>query len=318
MLIESLPPPLRDLTAVLSRLTRSSVRLAPELDDEVLGKTLQNPARTRGRHPAIAQMHHLLRSTGSDWERRCHRVRVLAKAFPMSAHNWQQLHPDNSHALTARSWTVLLTARSTGRAAAAEEALALCRKAASAWTEDPTPWVAMLGSLRTLARPDREISAVRAEIGRRSRWHRRAYLEILGYLSPEEQGSLGALRDLIDDLRTTMPPGAPAACLPVEAAVRQSHRERSVRGLQGRGAGLCWSQPHILELLDHTTQRWLRPGFLRHASAVADINLLAYALVQARRSREAATALHGASGLATKWPWRYDGDPIELCTRHRK
>src|SRR5690606_27889024 len=148
-----------------------------------------------------------------------------------------------------------------GRAAAAEEALALCRKAASAWTEDPTPWVAMLGSLRTLARPDREISAVRAEIGRRSRWHRRAYLEILGYLSPEEQGSLGALRDLIDDLRTTMPPGAPAACLPVEAAVRQSHRERSVRGLQGRGAGLCWSQPHILELLDHTTQRWLRPGF---------------------------------------------------------
>lgn len=303
---------------MLSRLTRSSARLKPELDDEALGKALQTLARTRGYHPAIAQMHQLLHATGSDWERRCHRIRVLAKAFPTFAHSWQQLHPDNCHALTLRSWTLLLAARSTGRMTHAEEALALCHKAARAWPEDPTPWVAMLGCLRTLARPSGELNAVWAEINARTRWHRQAYLEILGYLSPEEQGSLWALRELIDDLRTAMPPTAPAACLPLEAAVRQFHRERAAQGLQGMGAGLYWTQDHIGELLDHTAQRWLQPGALRHASAIADFNLFAYALVQARRFKEAATVLQGTSGLVTAWPWQHDGDPVELYTRHRK
>ncbi|WP_328665456.1 hypothetical protein OG905_00720 [Streptomyces sp. NBC_00322] len=236
----------------------------------------------------------------------------------MFAHSWQQLHPDNSHALTLRSWAILLTARSTGRMTHVEEALAMCRTAARVWPEDPIPWVAMLGCLRTLARPYRELEAVWAEISDRSMWHRQAYLEILGYLSPEEQGSLRALRDLIDDLRTAMPPTAPAACLPVEAAVRQFHRERSIRGLQGAAAGIYWSQPHINELLDQTAQHWLQRGSMHHASAIADFNLLAYALVQARRFKEAATALEGTSGLVTEWPWQNDGDPVKLYTRHRR
>ncbi|AYC36128.1 hypothetical protein AQJ54_18980 [Streptomyces griseorubiginosus] len=78
-------------------------------------------------------------------------------------------------------------------------ALALCRVAAAARPADPTPWVGALAALRLLGQPSSELSPVWQEIHARHPWRREAHLQTLGYLSPEEQGSQAALRDLLDD-----------------------------------------------------------------------------------------------------------------------
>ncbi|MER6248168.1 hypothetical protein ACFYZI_31980 [Streptomyces griseorubiginosus] len=48
-----------------------------------------------------------------------------------------------------------------------------------------------------------------------------------------------------------------------------------------------WSQLHTARLLDQGTAHWLQPGHLRHVAAVADLGILAHALVRAGRGGEA-------------------------------
>ncbi len=47
------------------------------------------------------------------------------------------------------------------------------------------------------------------------------------------------------------------------------------------------------------------------AEALADLNLLAYALIQANRSGDAAEVFPAVSGVVTPWPWGLDGDPVQ-------
>jgi len=71
---------------------RQAPRLAPELDDVALGRVLRGIAAARGPGPqdlAISQVERLLRNTGDDWARRCHRVGVLAQAAPAQARSWR-------------------------------------------------------------------------------------------------------------------------------------------------------------------------------------------------------------------------------------
>ncbi|MEV6408799.1 hypothetical protein AB0M58_38670 [Streptomyces bobili] len=75
---------------------RQAPRLAPELDDVVLGRVLKGITAARGPGPqdlAIAQVERLLRATGDDWDRRCHRVGVLAQAAPALARGWRERRP---------------------------------------------------------------------------------------------------------------------------------------------------------------------------------------------------------------------------------
>ncbi|MEV6408798.1 hypothetical protein AB0M58_38665 [Streptomyces bobili] len=192
--------------------------------------------------------------------------------------------------------------------------MALCRVAADARPADPTPWVGALAALRLLKRPSSELSFVWHEIHARDPWHREAHLQILGYLSPEEQGSQAALRDFLDDAIAVMPWDAPTACLPLTAAVRQHHRERSSGGIQALGVSQYWSQPHTARLLDQGMAHWPQPGHLRHAAAVADLGMLAYALIRAGRSGGAGPVFSAVGGLVMPWPWSYEGDPVECYT----
>ncbi|MCW8380736.1 hypothetical protein [Streptomyces justiciae] len=205
---------------------RPGPRLAPELDDAPLGRVLKSVATARGVGPqdlAIAQVERLLRETGDDWDRRSHRVGVLAHAAPSLARHWRERRPHDPDALVLAAWAEL--------AADPWQALALSRAAAQARPEDPTPWVGALAAVRLLGRPSAEVLPVWAEIRARDPWHREAHLQALGYLSPEEQGSHSALRDFLDDITALMPPDAPAACLPLTAAVRQYHRDLDGGGI---------------------------------------------------------------------------------------
>ncbi|WP_181804970.1 hypothetical protein [Streptomyces shenzhenensis] len=281
-------------------------RLAPELDDTALGRVLTGVASARGPGPqdlAIAQLEQLLRDTGDDWDRRCHRVTVLAEAVPALARGWRARYPRDADALLLHAWSELPV---DPRAATVAFQLA-----ASARPADPTPWVGALAALRLLARPSAELTPVWREIRARDPWNREAHLQVLGYLSPEEQGSQAALRDFLDDLVATMPYGVPAQCLPLAAAVRQYHRDLDSGGTRALGTGRYWTQPHVAPLLDQALDHWLRPGHPRHAATVADLGLLAYALSRAARTEDAGAVFDAAGGLVTAWPWGHDGDPVE-------
>ncbi|MFI1565418.1 hypothetical protein ACH4ZX_20600 [Streptomyces sp. NPDC020490] len=284
-------------------------RLAPELDDTALGRVLKAVGSARGPGPqdlVIAQVERLLQDTRDDWDRRCHRVRVLAAAAPALARGWRLRRPRDPDALLLHGWSEL--------PADPRAATAAFRLAADALPGDPTPWVGALAALRLLARPSTELTPVWREIHARDPWHREAHLQMLGYLSPEEQGSQMALRDFVEDVIAVMPYGVPAACLPLTAAVRQYHRDLDSGGIRAIGLGRYWSQPHVAPLLDQALDHWLRPSHPRHAAVVADLGLLAYALARALRPGDAAPVFDAIGGLVTAWPWGHDGDPVERYT----
>ncbi|QKZ20841.1 hypothetical protein [Streptomyces chartreusis] len=288
---------------------RPRPRLAPELDDAALGRVLRSILSARGSGPqdlAIAQIEQLLRETGTDWDRRCHRVAVLAQTAPALARGWRTERPQDPDALVLHAWAELATDPWT--------ALATCRLAAAAHPSDPTPWVGALAALRLLGRPRAEIVPVWQGVIERDSWHREAHLQVLGYLSPEEQGSQAVLRDFLDDVTAVMPPNTPAACLPLTAAIRQYHRDLDGGGIRALGASRYWSQPPVASLLDQALAQWLPSGRLRHAAAIADLGLLAYALARAGRRGETAAVFSATSGLVTAWPWEHDGDPVERYT----
>ncbi|WBO68941.1 hypothetical protein [Streptomyces camelliae] len=231
---------------------------------------------------------------------------MLAQAAPALARGWHKLRPRDADALVLAGWAELATDP--------WGALAFCRLAAEARPGDPTPWVAALAALRSLGRPRAELAPLWEEIRARDPWHREAHLQILGYLSPEEQGSQSALRDFLDDVVAVMPPDAPAACPPPTAAVRQYHRDLDGGGVRALGASRYWTQPHVARWVDQALTSWLSPGHLRQAAAVADLGLLAYCLVRAGRTGDARPVFTAIDGLVTPWPWGHEGEPLERYT----
>jgi hypothetical protein len=306
--------------ALFRRRTAAAPRLAPELDDAALGRVLRALGGAHGAGPQdilTVQAEQLLRDAGTDWDRRGHRVVVLAGAAPALARRWRAKHPHSADALVLHAWADVLTGRLTGRLDDAAATADTCRRAAEAAPADPTPWVALLAALCLERRTSAALTPVWQEIAARDPWNREAYLTIFVHLSPDGQGSQAARREFLDDVVTVMPPHAPPACLPLAAAVDQYHRELDGSGMSILVAARYWEQPQHTALLDRTAEQWLRPGHLRHAARVADLNLLAYALARAGRTEEAARAFLATENLVCPWPWQYEGDPVERFTHWR-
>ncbi|MGW1289004.1 hypothetical protein ACWD4N_36390, partial [Streptomyces sp. NPDC002586] len=71
-----------------------------------------------------------------------------------------------------------------------------------------------------------------------------------------------------------------------------------------------WSQEMAAQALDRAAHTWSQAGFLRHAKALADLNLLAYALMAADRRGEAGAVFEAVGGIVTAWPWQTGGEPL--------
>lgn len=307
--------------ALFRRRPAETPRLAPELDDAPLGRVLRSLAGAPGTGPQdilVAQAERLLRDANGDWDRRGHRVTVLAGAAPSLARRWRLKHPRSADALVLHAWADVHTARLTGRLDDAAATLDTCRRAADAAPADPTPWVALLAALCVEGRTSAELTPVWKEIAARDPWNREAYLTIFVHLSPDGQGSQAARREFLDDVVTVMPPQMPPACLPLAAAVDQYHRELAGSGLSALVAARYWEQPQNARLLDRTAPQWLQPGYLRHAARIADLNLLAYALAKAGRTDEARLTFHATENLVCPWPWQVEGDPVERFVHWRR
>jgi hypothetical protein len=196
-----------------------------------------------------------------------------------------------------------------------EQAVEACATAARLDPYDPNPWVARLGLLRQRRRSRTEVFPIWREIVARDPWHREAHLQMYGYLSPRQCGSHAQAMDFVDRVRATAPSNAPTAGLPLLSLIDRYHAALSQGGVQALTADRLWSGHEAARILDRAQDNWAEPGRLTHAAALADLNLLAYALSVAREQSRAALVFRSIAGVVTAFPWGYNGqDPVLAFT----
>lgn len=263
----------------------------------------------------IDQVERIIAEAGSDWDRRAHRCAVLAEAAAPSrlARSWRQRQPGSADALVFDAWVELVRGRHEGvmTEADADACADSCYRAADSRPEDPTPWVVLLGILRLLRADAQRLFEVWHEVAARDPWHREAHLQMLHYLSPEECGSRSRQLDFLDAVRAGVPATAPAVGIELTALVEEHERITARGGVEALLARGQWAHARASAALERAVTDWPRPGRLQHAAALADLNMLAYALVQAGRVREATATFELIGETVTPWPWGLDGDPLQ-------
>ncbi|WP_345700822.1 hypothetical protein [Kitasatospora terrestris] len=299
---------------IFGRRRTSAPRLAPELDDAELGRVRKHltAPQVQGQLDLSAGLvEQLLRDTGTDWDLRTHRLAVLAEAAsPGLAQVWRRQRPRDADPLVFQVWAELAQARRDGAVEDPRGLLERCHRAADLVPADPTPWIARLGALRLLSRPSEEVYPVCREIGSRDPWNRAAHLEMLGYLSPAECGSHAQALDFVDAVRAAAPANSAVAGLELALLLERYRATLAAGGVTALGARRRWTRPDAEAALERALT-WTLPGALSHAGAPADLNLLAYALVQAGRLREAATVFEVLGATVAPWPWALDGEPLQ-------
>jgi len=300
---------------IFGRRRSTTPRLAPELDDAELGKVCRALAapRVQGHLDLSAGLvEQLLQDAGRNWDLRTHRFTVLSAMAPLAlAQVWRRQRPKDPDALLFQAWTDLQDGRRTGALDDPQATVDRCRRAAELLPEDPLPWICLLGVLRLLRRPEAEVYPVCQEIGARDAWNREAHLEMLGYLSPDECGSHSQVMDFVEAVRSAAPPDSPVAAVELTMIVDRYRANLSAGGVTALGARHRWTRPDTEAALGRALATWPQPGFLTHAAASADLNLLAYALVQANRLAHAADVFRTIGPTVTAWPWEQHGDPLQ-------
>ncbi|MGW7404562.1 hypothetical protein ACWGI9_12660 [Streptomyces sp. NPDC054833] len=279
--------------------------------DGALGDSELVVARTalvQGRRQAVRS---LLLHTGDDWDRRGHRITVLAREPYAAAwaRDWLFAEPGSADASVLLALSLVRRARCRKEdPTAAREA---CRAAAALAPADPTPW---LGLLR-LERAGKEADRIFAEVCRRHPDHHHAHHLMAARLA-ERQAEDGPdprheVYDFADRAAERAPADSPLAVLPVVA-----HTER-YRALAATGrapadpaASGHWTGRRARRVLRAAFQWWLEWEHDDHPRRHVDLNFLAHAMSCAGRGAEAAALFRGIGRHVTPAPWSYpDRDP---------
>ncbi|MFI2427338.1 hypothetical protein ACH5A7_25135 [Streptomyces sp. NPDC018955] len=307
--------------ALFSSRTSRRPRIVPALDDAELARVLGRLSKRNGGGKAadVTLVSSLLKEAGDDWDRRGHRVSVLAEATADAeiAAAWLGKEPQSADALLFHSWTELARGLRDGRLEDAGQLVSRCHQAAERRPKDPLPWVVLLGVSRIERYGQNDVNAIWREATGRDRWHREAYLQMLAYLSPEEGGSSAAVLDFVDVVRTRIPANAPCAAVELTAAVRQYQGLLAQGGVRAMTAGQLWEGGQIAAALEQAAALWAKPGFFQHAAAQADLNVLAYALCAAGRAVDAHPVFETLQGTVTPWPWNADGPALQRFEQHQ-
>ncbi|MFK4103090.1 hypothetical protein ACI2L1_23980 [Streptomyces sp. NPDC019531] len=290
---------------------RTAPLLRPALDDDALHRTLTELRPTPQLHglgagrtrPLWQPVAELLQDTGRDWDRRWHRMSVLADQLPAAVcERWIAERPGDGDALVL--WACVRCVRyrrgSAERGTAVQDAERACLRAAEACPEDPTPWLALLGLMHSVAVPTRDAVTVWTEAVTRAPWHRGAYHRLLRYLSPRGHGTVNDMTDFARQAAAPAPYGSPLALLPVAARVELvAHRQRQMP----LGADSYWHEARADEEVDGALARWFHTAAAPHAEAVTDLNILAFALVRTHRPADAAPVFRRIGRHMTPHPW---------------
>ncbi|MBT3152538.1 hypothetical protein HTV45_16935 [Streptomyces sp. CHD11] len=306
--------------SLFSSRTSRRPRIAPALDDADLARVLGKLSKRggSGKSADVALVATLLEETGDDWDRRSHRMSVLAEATADTGVGsaWLAREPDNADALIFHAWSQLARGLREGHLEDAGQLLTQCHQAAELRPEDPLPWVVLIGVSRIERYGQNDVNAVWREATGRDRWHREAYLQMLAYLSPEEGGSSASVLDFVDVVRSRIPANAPCAAVELTAAVRQYQGLLAQGGVRAMTAGQLWEGGQIATALEQAAALWVKPGFFQHAAAASDLNVLAYALCAAGRAADAHPVFEALQGVVTPWPWDVDGPAVQRFEQH--
>ncbi|MEV7796806.1 hypothetical protein AB0O68_33315 [Streptomyces sp. NPDC087512] len=256
----------------------------------------------------------LLVQTGDDWDRRGHRVTVLAKEPSCAAwtREWLLAEPDSTDA------AVLLALARVRRALRGKEkpgrARDACRDAAALVPADPTPWLGLLMLERALG-TDEDVVRTFEHVRARYADHHHAHHLVVARLA-ERRGDGGPdplheVYEFANWAAEQAPADSPLAILPVVA-----HAER-YRVLAAAGhepadprASGHWVGRRARQVMKAAFDWWLEWEQEGHPRRLIDLNFLAHAKSCEGRGAEAAALFHRIGEHATPAPWSYpDRDP---------
>ncbi|MFG2131154.1 hypothetical protein ACGFNV_25505 [Streptomyces sp. NPDC048751] len=287
---------------------------AAQAFDAALDDTELRDARTaltQGRWQAART---LLARTGDDWDRRGHRVVVLAEE-PYSAawsRDWLVAEPDSADASVLLALALVHRAlRGKEKPARAREA---CHAAAALAPADPTPWLGLL-LLERAQGGEEEVVRLFDEVRLRHADHHHAHHLVVSRLAERRADAgpdpLHEVYDFAAWAAEQAPADSPLAILPVVA-----HAER-YRVLAGAGFEPAepsrsehWRGRRARLVMKAAFDWWLEWEHDGHPRRLVDLNFLAHAKVHEGRGAEAAALFHRIGTHATPAPWSYpDRDP---------
>jgi|GEM_PF-1489410 len=239
----------------------------------------------------------LLRATGRDWDRRTHRVRLLADVGSgnRTVETWQIAEPKNPDALVLRADTEVMRlfaalveqrtgegaidddAAAAGTEAAAAEvatsagasgqdrlprhqldrAARICLQAAESAPDDPVPWVSLMTLARLYAGGHPHTWHWWRELQARDPYNREGHHQALRHVSARWHGSHGEMYNFAQDTAAFAPPGSPLAALTQAARVEHYHHRLVTEGRSAVGLTYHWSHDAARQALRTTLNRWI-------------------------------------------------------------
>ncbi|MFF9104404.1 hypothetical protein ACF1AU_27905 [Streptomyces rubrogriseus] len=279
------------------------------LDDAEL--VAARAALAQGRWQSVRS---LLVHTGDDWDRRGHRVAVLAKESHCApwAREWLLAEPDSADA------SVLLAHALVHRALRGKEKPDRVReacRAAALVPDDPTPWLGLLVLERSLG-ADEDVVRVFDEVrGRYADHHHAHHLMVARLAERGGDGGPDPLHEVYDFANWAAeqaPADSPLAILPVVAHAER-YRVLAAAGHESpdpRASG-HWVGRRARLVMKAAFDWWLEWEQDGHPRRLIDLNFLAHAKSCEGRGAEAAALFHRIGEHATPAPWSYpDRDPF--------
>ncbi|MGW0084916.1 hypothetical protein [Streptomyces sp. NPDC003393] len=278
-------------------------------DTELVGA---RAALAQGRWQAVRA---LLARTGDDWDRRGHRVTVLAEE-PYAApwvRDWLLAEPESPDACALLGLCLVHSAL-RGKESP-ERAREACRSASGLAPADPTPWLGLLLLERGLG-AEEELVRLFDEVRLRHPDHHHAHHVMVAALAERHTAAgpdpLHEVYDFANWAAEQAPADSPLAILPVVA-----HAER-YRALAAGGqappdpaSSGHWAGRRARQVMKTAFDWWLEWGQEGHPRHMVDLNYLAHAKYCEGRGAEAAALFHRIGDHATPAPWAYpERDPV--------
>jgi hypothetical protein len=283
--------------------------LDPALDDVELVSA--RAALAQGRWQAART---LLAHTGDEWDRRGHRITVLALEPYCAAwaNDWLLAEPDSADAAVLLALAQVRRAlRGKEKPARAREA---CLSAAALAPADPTPWLGLL-MLEDPPGAGDEVVRLFGEIRARHPDHHHAHHLMVARLAEHraEAGPepLHQVYDFANWAAEQAPADSPLAILPVVAHAER-YRVLATAGHEppDPAASGHWTGRRARQVMKAAFDWWLEWEHEGHPRRLVDLNFLAHAKVHEGRGAEAAALFHRIGDHPTPAPWSYpERDP---------
>ncbi len=297
-------------------------RWHPAADDRRLAQ-----ACTDVRAGRYFSAHEVLKEARWEAELRAHRSLVLASEAADSdlAERWLAEEPSAESTLMWARVAVLRAVKMAGardRRAAALVRIAqtACERAAEAFPEDPTPWVALLAMAHLLRLRDPAPGGMMtsppgpwrlfSHILRFGPLHREAHHRLLAFYFDRHGGTKAARWDVASFLSQRVPANSALRLLPFVVLVEDYDRNALL-------ADRTWEQPTWRAAAMSAYHNWFPTVTDYRSVPVLDLSYLAHALFMGKREFEAREVFTAMGPYASRLPWGVFGDPEQQLTRIR-